>query len=283
GLRRFVGALDLVGALLRERDLLVRRFEQPRCVHVRPQDDAGAGGAEDEREQPDLSAREEQRHRRDHDPDLGAELRSRRADHRGAKREHDTERALPLAGVHFNQRWSSASKPPMSTWRAPSSTRPARVAAARDRCGHGASQTRRPPGASAAAACPTKRSSSASSPGLRAARRPIGGLVMTRVTPSGAAASTSRSSRRAVRPAAARVSRATSRAWGSMSPPTRARYGPSGARSTSSAPEPANGSQTTSSSRTPATRASAAARGGGAAAGPSPRRQVKRGSTIPRG
>ena len=65
--------------------------------------------------------------------------------------------------------------------------------------------------------------------------------------------------------------------------PRSSRTGPSRARSTSSAPEPTNGSHTTSSARPPARRARAAAIVGCEAAGTSPRRQAKRGSSSARG
>ena len=128
------------------------------------------------------------------------------------------------------------------------SSSPAFCAAARERRGHGAIHTRRPPGTSTSATCATKRSSCSARPLCREARRPIGGLVMTSVTPAGRSASASPTS--SVRRDAgcrevlfahrerARLQIAAAKR------PVRARGAPA---PTSSPPEPTNGSHTTSS------------------------------------
>ena len=184
----------------------------------------------------------------------------------------------------LRQRCSTARNPPRSTRRLVSSRRPAARARASVRWARGVIQTSRPPGARWFAACSTNRSSSAPRVRWPPVRRPIGGLVSTSVGGCGGAnavASACTSSRRT--PAAAALRRAAVSARSSMSVPIRRAYGPRRARSSSSAPAPTNGSQTTSSSRAPATRASAAAIVGWDDAGTSATRQAKRGSARPRG
>src|SRR5205085_2370253 len=63
-------------ALLRRGfDLLLRLGELLGRAHVRHADDDGAGAADDDGHAPHRAAPEEERDRRDDDPDLGAELR----------------------------------------------------------------------------------------------------------------------------------------------------------------------------------------------------------------
>ncbi len=131
--------------------------------------------------------------------------------------------------------------------------------------GSGESHTSLPPGTSTRMTWATKAVSSSRTLPSRAIRRPIGGLVRTRVTPGGERERVAEPEFR-VELCRFQVLASGSERARSRSEPSRRRWGRGALAPRAPSPLPTKGSQTTSSLRAPATRASAARERSGAEA-----------------